>query len=832
MKKIWFLLVSLVITIHLSAQLTVIHTPGNKFGFVNAIGDTVVPPIYDYAEPFSEGLALVKKLKGYKLIDTLGQLWDLSEINNITGLRYDWGEYHSGMPILIPVWECQYIDLTGKVALKIPYINAESFHNNRARVYDGDRYAYINHYGMIVEDWKEIPDDYRAVRYKKYFGYVNKNGKLVIDYQYVEAFDFKNGIAKVSPDGHKWAIINKSGRYISKFYDNISDFENGVAIVRQGSYYGFIDRSGKLLSGWYEKVEKMDSSLYRVKKSERYALVSAGYQVTKWYDNIERYNEDYWLAQDGDKYAFLNKYGAYVVGWYNKLWIDPQNPEIILVQNGNKYGFYNVKNFYISAMYDSLVFSEGIAMVKLQSKYGFINLFGKQITKIEFDRATPFHNSIATVEKDGKVSYINPEGKLLINWIDKDVIVKSPPPGLYLVKVGDKYGFQTINGKRVIPAIYDYAEPFSEGLALVKFEPQKMLIDTMGNLKPLSAYPGDPTIRLDWGYRHSGKPIIVTTWKTIAFINPEGKKVLFVPYQDAESFKGGRAKVYKGDKFNYIDKKGNLLGEWQEIPDDYHVAEHNGKFGYINKNNRLVIPYKFDYGYDFHNGIAKVRIGNKWGYINKQGDLITDLFDEISDFEDGIAITRQGNKYAIINQDGQVISHWFDHIYPFHQGIARVKNDGKYNFINKAGKLISSQWFEDADDFYEGLAKIKLNGKWGFINTEGKIVVKPQYDWASSIVGGIAKVSKDGKYTLINNQGQQITDWFDRIFFFSEGLAVVAKDGKWGYIDINGHIVIPLQYDRAYAFTDGKALVINGDKQFYIDRDGEPIEEETTTLSY
>lgn len=825
MKKIWILISFIFYFLTINAQLKLIRTPNNKFGFVNAIGDTIIPPIYDYAEPFSEGLALVKQLKGYKLIDTNGRMWDIFALKKNLVFRYDWGQYHSGMPLLIPVWECKYLDLTGNVALKIPYRDAESFRNNKAKVYKADQYAYINHFGMIVENWKQIPDDYRAVKYKGYYGFINKNGKLVIDYQYIKAFDFKNGIAKVTPDGKKWAIINKKGKYISQFYEKINDFDNGVAIVKIGNYFGFINEQGKFLSGWYEQIQQMDSLLYRVKKSDKFALVSAGYQVTKWYDNIERYNENYWIAQDGDKFAFLNKYGAYIVGWYNKLWIDPRNPEIILVKLNDKYGFYNIKNFYISPLFDSLVFNEGIAMVKSNNKYGFINLFGKQITNIEFDKATPFNNAIATIEKNDKVAYINTEGKLIIDWIDKNVIVKNPPPGLYVVKVGDKYGFQTINGRRVIPAIYDYAEPFSEGLALVKFEPIKMLIDTLGNLKPLHVYPKDKSIRLDWGYRHSNKPIIITTWKTIAYINPEGKKVLFVPYDDAESFKGGRAKVYKGDKYNYIDKKGNLLGEWKELPDNYHVVEHNGKFGYIDKNNNLVIPYKFDYAYDFKDSIAKVNINNKWAYINTKGELITDLFDEISNLEQGLAIVRQGNKYALLDINKKTLSQWYDRIYPFRDNVARVEHNGKYNFINKQGKLISNIWFEDADDFNEGLAKIKLSNKWGFINSSGKIIVKPHYDWASSLVNGIAKVSKNGKYTLINNKGEQITQWFDRIFFFSDGMSVVAKNGKWGYIDINGHIVIPLEYDRAYAFSNGKAMVIKGDKIFFIDKQGQPINE-------
>ncbi len=827
MKKISLLWILLFFSFSIFAQLKLIRTSDNKFGFVNEVGDTIIPPVYDYAEPFSEGLALVKTLKAYKLVDTTGKLWDLDMVDKVQGLRYDWGEYHSGMPVVVPIWQCKYIDLAGKVALEIPYPDAESFHNNKAKVYQGDKYAYINRLGMIVEEWKEIPDDYRAVKYKGYFGYVNRNGKLRIDYQYVKAFDFNGGIAKVSADGKKWAIINKKGKYISKFYDEISDFQNSVAIVRNEKYYGFINREGKLISGWYERVERMDSSLYRVTRSGKNALVSNGFQVTKWYDRIERYNKDYWIARDGDRYAFLNRYGAYVVGWYNKLWIDPENPQVIFVKKGDKVGFYNISNYYISPLYDSLVFSEGIAMVVLNGKYGFVNLLGKQITQLEFDRATPFRNSIATVEKGGKVSYINPEGKLLIKWIPKDVIVKNPPPGLYLVRVGDKYGFQTINGRRVIPAIYDYAEPFSEGLALVKIGPRQMLIDTSGNIKPLSAYPEDKSIRLDWGYRHTNRPIKITVWDMVAYINPEGKKVLVLQYQDAESFKNGKAKVYKGDKYNFIDKQGRLLDEWKELPDDYHVAEKNGKFGYVNKNNHLVIPYKFDYGYDFRNGRAKVKLGNKWAYINTKGELITDLYDELSDFHDGIALVRQGNKYALIDDQGKLLSAWYDKIFPFHNGIARVMKDGKYSFVNKEGKQIT-RWFDDAGDFTDGLAKVKLNGKWGFIDKDGKLVVQPQYDWVSSMIGGIAKVSKDGKYSLINNQGRLISQWFDRIYFFSEGRAVVAKDGKWGYIDINGHIVIPLEYDRAFAFSGGKALVIKGDNQFYIDRDGNPIEEQKT----
>ena len=41
----------------------------------------------------------------------------------------------------------------------------------------------------------------------------------------------------------------------------------------------------------------------------------------------------------------------------------------------------------------------------------------------------------------------------------------------------------------------------------------------------------------------------------------------------------------------------------------------------------------------------------------------------------------------------------------------------------------------------------------------------------------------------------------------NDGLAAVKKDGKWGYIDVNGKVMIPFSYDIAYSFSEGYAVV-------------------------
>jgi hypothetical protein len=79
----------------------------------------------------------------------------------------------------------------------------------------------------------------------------------------------------------------------------------------------------------------------------------------------------------------------------------------------------------------------------------------------------------------------------------------------------DKYGFKDKQtGKVVVPAKYDDAHDFSEGLAAVKLDGK-------------------------WG-----------------FIDKTGKKIIPLKYDDAEHFSEGLAPVKLDDKWGFIDKTG------------------------------------------------------------------------------------------------------------------------------------------------------------------------------------------------------------------------------------------------------------------------------------
>lgn len=49
------------------------------------------------------------------------------------------------------------------------------------------------------------------------------------------------------------------------------------------------------------------------------------------------------------------------------------------------------------------------------------------------------------------------------------------------------------------------------------------------------------------------------------------------------------------------------------------VQMSNGRWGYIDKNQRLVIPVKYEDAREFREGKAAVRMNGKWGFIDRQG---------------------------------------------------------------------------------------------------------------------------------------------------------------------------------------------------------------------
>ena len=166
----------------------------------------------------------------------------------------------------------------------------------------------------------------------------------------------------------------------------------------------------------------------------------------------------------------------------------------------------------------------------------------------------------------------------------------------------------------------------------------------------------------------------------------------------------------------------DIFKEISDFNDGYAKVNLNGKWNFINRNNKLLSDTWFDAVYDFYNGYAKVNFNDKWNFIDTNGKLISDTwFGWVDDFINGYAMVLLDNKWNLIDRNGKRVSNtWYDWVDYFHNGYAKVNFNDKWNFIDKNGKLLSDTWFDWVDDFYNGYAMTKVGDKFFRIYSNGQ----------------------------------------------------------------------------------------------------------------
>ena len=73
---------------------------------------------------------------------------------------------------------------------------------------------------------------------------------------------------------------------------------------------------------------------------------------------------------------------------------------------------------------------------------------------------------------------------------------------------------------------------------------------------------------------------------------------------------------------------------------------------------------------------------------------------------------------------------------------------------------------------------------------------------------GLKPVEQDGMWGFVNLDGELVIPYkYHYVRSFHDGLAMVKLRGKWGYIDWFGNELIPLEFDEVTSFRDSHAFV-------------------------
>ena len=116
-----------------------IEENNGKYGYINIDGNVIITPQFDYAESFSEGLALVKVDEKCGFIDKKGTI--------VITPQFDyWGtaSFSEGLACVKVDGKCGFIDKKGTIVITPQFDYAESFSEGLALVKVDGKCCFID----------------------------------------------------------------------------------------------------------------------------------------------------------------------------------------------------------------------------------------------------------------------------------------------------------------------------------------------------------------------------------------------------------------------------------------------------------------------------------------------------------------------------------------------------------------------------------------------------------------------------------------------------------------------------------------------------------------
>ena len=521
-------------------------------GYLDKSGRIVIPPKFEHAYPFKDGLA---KVSGWR------QNGYINKTGNYIGRHpcSDVGSFRNGLACCsMNLHHYFYIDRTGRIVLD-NLESANDFCCERAAVQKDKKWFLIDSQGKRICDLDadkvgEFSQGYASITKDHKVGLIDKTGAVVVPMQYEEVGEFWEGVAPVAvalsdkeratqlESKKEWlcGYIDADGKLaVEPKYPGARNFAEGLAPVRVGLKWGYIDKQGAMV-------------------------------IAPRFDDAQTFSEGLAGVRVGYQWGFIDHGGNFVI---SPRFGPPSRKErqqlsvgrfsegrVICRTKDFSHKYFDRSGKLCSRMWpgdfptDENNFHEGLALVQTRPGCNwtgneYVNTKDRIVSKVYYAKSSSAFS----------------EGLAMVDYTTMDQ------------KESPKSGFVDKNFKFVIPPIYGAARSFTEGLAAVG----------------TGSY-GDYGFEGKWGY-----------------VDKYGKKVIESQYDDAEEFHEGLAVIRIGDKWGVIDKVGAAV-----VPPRYDsIGNFSGgraavisgeRFGYIDTGGRVVVPIKYWLAGPFCDGRALV----------------------------------------------------------------------------------------------------------------------------------------------------------------------------------------------------------------------------------
>ncbi len=259
------------------------------------------------------------------------------------------------------------------------------------------------------------------------YGYINHQGEVVIQPQFLWGSDFEGGHGTVYVCG-RLVSIDQAGTFSPLKYSHRKDV---LSPRKSGDKFGFVDDVGV-------------------------------FKIPAVFTDVLPFSDGLAAVKVGDSWGFIDKTGTQV--------IQPIFQAAYYFREGVAYAekdgeslLIDKKGKVLAKGYEQLqgIVTEARVPVSRNGKSGFLGLDGHVVIPLEYDQVDSFSEGVAPVSKGNKWGYVDRMGKIEIPFI-----FSSAGPfasGLAPVRIADQSGFIDHSGKFVFHLQFEYAPGFLTG---------------------------------------------------------------------------------------------------------------------------------------------------------------------------------------------------------------------------------------------------------------------------------------------------------------------------------------------------------------------------------
>lgn len=622
--------------------------------------------------------------------------------------------------------------------------------------------------------------------------------------------------------------------------------------------------------------------------------------------NDLKFSGDYAPLIYRGKFGFVNKDGVLITPFkYDKVQIIERNNNFIVKDKG-KWGLLDSKlNTLLKCIYDhELIESEGMIAICKNSKWGFIkldwisekkNYKSTEIIACQYDAVGKFIDGLAMVKQNGLFGYIDKKGTIIIPIEYEDCHDERRDKGTQtlVLKKDGRWKYTDLKGFQTLPTCLGNDElfEFHNQHAIIRNKDSYYLKNKLGTIQYSGQYierlEGEEVYRItsdnkynllnpdiqkqplakEW-YEYIGRFVddmaVVKRNGLYGIINTKGEEIIQCSYDwmSAEPVAGKVMVKYSLNKWildiNTAQKNSydfTVIKQMDGHP-YWYLTQQLNKFGLVDGKGDVILPMIYDEIRPL--GTELLIVTNKklteFIHLPNVKDLLT--YSQESDNEGLCRVTFYG-KQGFLNKEGGVVIPFMDGMgdvnntfKPFKNGLVCI--NGKFTNrqnqqipVNKSKRLHLVKWTTAIilvfllligwawiapgvllDDIvkYLGIKTMSLNIFQRILNLIGWLGVYTVLGgmFTTSVIGCIWMLrQKFRKQALLPNavfSKKFLQGFQDHAYLMTEGLLAVKKEGKWGFINAKGKTVIPCSYDWVSVFEKGIAQAMSGDKQITLDK--------------